>query len=243
MNDNFVMAGFTASDMWTWLANFFSSNDLAIVQAYLPQIVVSVILGALIGLERRYRAKQAGVRTYVVLTVTACLIAVTGYHIWEVTMAGDPTRLAHGVLTGVGFVGAGVIVVRGWSASGVTTSATILLSVGVGVACGMGMQLLAAVATVITLAFIAMSYFIFPTNDFGGNTVRVVCPIDKFKDARKLFGIQGASYRIDKIQKRNQAVEFHVVTTLNSKKLESLIARQVFNDDITSIEIIWQPSD
>ena len=168
MNENVVMAGFSTSNIGSWLTNFFSANELAIVEAYFPQLLVAMILGSLIGLERRYRAKQAGVRTYLVLTMTACLVAVTGYHIWEVTMAGDPTRLAHGVLTGVGFVGAGVIMRRGWNASGVTTAATILFSVGVGIACGMGMHFLASVATLMTLGFLTFTYKIFPNNDFGG---------------------------------------------------------------------------
>lgn len=244
MNENIVAAGFTFSDMWSWLNFFISSSDLAIVQAYLPHILVSMILGSLIGLERRFRAKQAGVRTYVVLTVTACLVAVTGYHIWDVTMAGDPTRLAHGVLTGVGFVGAGVILRRGWTASGVTTSATILFSVGVGIACGMGMYVLATVATLGTILLISFTYKIFPTNDFGGNAIRVVCPIENFKEVRKLFGSHGAKYRIDRVQKRaDNTVEFHIVTTLDAKKLDNLIARQIYNDSVTAIEILWQPND
>ena len=244
MNENVVVAGFTSQDVWSWLNYFFSSNDLLIVQAYLPHVLVAMILGSLIGLERRYRAKQAGVRTYVVLTVTACLVAITGYHIYDITMAGDPTRLAHGVLTGVGFVGAGVILRRGWTASGVTTSATILFSVGVGIACGMGLYALATVATLATILFISFTYKIFPTNDFGGNAIRVVCPIENFKEVRKLFGAHGANYRIDRVQKRgDNTVEFHIVTSLDAKKLDTLIARQIYNESVTAIEILWQPND
>lgn len=243
MREGIVLAGFSMSDIWSWLLNLFSSNDISLVQAYLPQLLVAMILGCLIGLERRYRAKQAGVRTYMILTVTACLVAITGYHLYEVTMTGDPARLAHGVLNGVGFVGAGVILRRGWNASGVTTSATILFSVGVGIACGLGLYALAAATTILSLACVSLSYKLFPNNDFGGNALRIVCPIENFKEVRKLFGTHGATYRIDRVQKRGDTVEFHILTTLDSKKLDLLVARQVYNDAVISIEILWQPSD
>ncbi len=243
MHENIVMAGISMTDVWSWLANLFSANDLALVQAYMPQLMVAMVLGSLIGLERRYRAKQAGVRTYLILTTTACLVAITGYHLYEVTMTGDPARLAHGVLNGVGFVGAGVILRRGWNASGVTTSATILFSVGVGIACGLGMYSVAAVTTVLSILAVSLSYKLFPNNDFGGNALRVVCPIENFKEVRKLFGTHGATYRIDKVQKHGDTVEFHILTTLDSKKLDLLVARQVYNESVISIEILWQPSD
>ena len=195
MHENIVMAGISMTDVWSWLANLFSANDLALVQAYLPQLLVAMVLGSLIGLERRYRAKQAGVRTYLILTTTACLVAITGYHLYEVTMTGDPARLAHGVLNGVGFVGAGVILRRGWNASGVTTSATILFSVGVGIACGLGLYSIAAITTVLSILAVSLSYKLFPNNDFGGNALRVVCPIENFKEVRKLFGTHFARKR------------------------------------------------
>ena len=243
MSENVAMAGFSMADIFSWLSTLFSASDIALIQAYLPQILVAMILGSLIGLERCYRAKQAGVRTYLILTVTACLVSITGYHLYDITMSGDPARLAHGVLNGVGFVGAGVILRRGWNASGVTTSATILFSVGVGIACGLGLYALAALTTILSILAVSLTYKIFPNNDFGGNALRVVCPVENFKEVRKLFGTHGATYRIDRVQKRGDTVEFHILTTLDAKKLDLLVARQVYNEHVIAIEILWQPSD
>jgi len=241
MNTPVTATGASIVDtMLAWFGQFVQASDLALVGVYFPHLLVAFVLGLLIGLERQYRRKSAGVRTYTVVCVTACLVAVTGYHLYEITKVGDPARLAHGVLNGIGFVGAGVILTRGISRSGITTASTILFAVGVGVACGLGIYALAAVTTVLLLALIHVSYRFFPGSRYGGNSLRVVCPVEKFREVRKLFG---SGYRIDRIQKHGHNVEFHIETNLNERETDLLIARQVHNEDVISIEMLWEPSD
>lgn len=224
----------------TWATSFFSGIDYDLLTTYMPKIVVAVLLGGLLGWERRKRGKQAGIRTHMVLSATACLVAVCGVYLYDITKTGDPSRLAHGVLAGVGFVGAGVIFKRGVNTSGLTTSATILFSVGVGIACGLGLALVSTATVLLTIVALGISYRLFPTYDYGGNHLRVVCPIAKFNSVCDLFGDNA---RADNVNKRGELVEAHIHTPLSVHELDKLIASLIHNDDVIAIEILDRAGD
>lgn len=218
----------------------FSQVDVDLLIFFVPKIALALCLGLLLGLERRHRGKQAGVRTHMVLAVAACLVTVCGHHLYNITEMGDPARLAHGVISGVGFVGAGVILRRGMNASGITTSVTILFAVTIGIACGLGLYLVPAIVVVLTLTALTLSYTFFPSFDYGGNELRVVCQKDKFVEVRKLFG---STSHVDKITKTGNLVELRVHTSLSHAELEKLIATNVYNDDIVVLELIDNLAD
>ncbi len=227
-------------DILAWLGSFFSHLEYALIGTYMPKIVFAVFLGGLLGWERRLRGKQAGIRTHMVLSAAACLVAVCGVYLFHETKNGDPARLAHGVLAGVGFVGAGVIFKRGVNTSGLTTSATILFSVGVGIACGLGLALVAGATVLLTLISLAISYRLFPSFDYGGNLLRVVCPKSKFTEIRKLFGTKA---HVDRVNKSGELIEAHVHTALSHEELDKLIASMIHNDDVVAIEVIDRAVD
>src|SRR5690606_32381620 len=106
---------------------------IELLELFLPRVGVALLLGVLLGLERRMRHKQAGGRTHMILAVTAALATACGQYLFDITHMGDAARMAQGVLAGVGFVGAGVIMRRGANSSGVTTAATIFFSIAVGI--------------------------------------------------------------------------------------------------------------
>lgn len=111
------------------------------------RILLSIGLGALIGLERQLRARSAGIRTNALVSLGSCLFTTVGVY----TLAagtGDPTRVAAQVASGIGFLGAGVILKQGVSVSGLNTAATLWASAAVGTLCGSGME----AATAIMLA-------------------------------------------------------------------------------------------
>lgn len=114
--------------------------------------LLSIGLGALIGLERQLRARSAGIRTNALVSLGSCLFTTVGVY----TLAagtGDPTRVAAQVASGIGFLGAGVILKQGVSVSGLNTAATLWASAAVGTLCGSGMEAAAAIgATAIMLA-------------------------------------------------------------------------------------------
>lgn len=103
------------------------------------RIFLSVIIGGLIGLERGLKNRPAGLRTYMTVCLGACLIMLTNHYIYQVTASGDPVRMGAQVVSGIGFLGAGTIVVtRRNQIKGLTTAAGLWAAAGVGLAIGIG---------------------------------------------------------------------------------------------------------
>jgi len=104
------------------------------------RLLLSTVLGAAIGWERFVDRKSAGLRTHtlVCLGATAFVVAGERYLAGHVYAGVDPTRIVQGVITGVGFLGAGTIIQSGGSVHGLTTAATIWLTAAIGMAAGTG---------------------------------------------------------------------------------------------------------
>ena len=103
------------------------------------RILASIIVGGLIGVERGMKNRPAGLRTYMLVCVGSCLIMLTNQFIYQTTGAGDPMRLGAQVVSGIGFLGAGTIVVTKHNQiKGLTTAAGLWASAGVGLAFGGG---------------------------------------------------------------------------------------------------------
>ena len=119
-------------------------------------LALALLLTALIGLEREMRLKDAGLRTHTVVGVGAALfMLVSKYAFYDVVQPGhvllDPSRVAAQIVSGIGFLGAGLIFVRRDAVRGLTTAATIWLCAAVGTAAGGGLWLIALVATAMYL--------------------------------------------------------------------------------------------
>ena len=107
--------------------------------AVFVRIFASVIVGGLIGLERGMKHRPAGLRTYMVVCLGACLVMLTNHYIFQTMGTGDPVRMGAQVVSGIGFLGAGTIVVtRRNQIKGLTTAAGLWASAGVGLALGVG---------------------------------------------------------------------------------------------------------
>jgi len=129
----------------------------------LVELGAAFCLSALIGLEREVRHKSAGLRTYTVVGSAAALfLLISKYGFTDVLANGrivlDPSRVAAQIVTGIGFIGAGLIFVKGDLVKGVTTAATVWLVTAIGMACGAGLLLLAAE---VTIAYFIVA-FVFP---------------------------------------------------------------------------------
>ena len=126
-------------------------------------IVAAMTAGGLIGVERTYHGHPAGFRTHILVSVTSCLLMLAAMHqsSWHFaalphqTVVIDPTRMAHGLLTGIGFLCAGVIFREGFSVHGLTTAASLWITSAVGVLFGVGLWDLALVGAGSTLAVLA----------------------------------------------------------------------------------------
>lgn len=115
----------------------------------LIDLILSVLMGFCIGLERKHRLKEAGVATHTVVCLGSALITVISKYGFN---GSDPARLAAQIVTGVGFLGAGMIVYRQHEVRGLTTAAGIWATAGIGMACGAGMYVIAVGATAIIIA-------------------------------------------------------------------------------------------
>ncbi|MFA5147097.1 MAG: MgtC/SapB family protein [Candidatus Omnitrophota bacterium] len=118
------------------------------------RLVMAAVLSGVIGFEREFHGRAAGFRTHILLCVGSTLIMLTSMHIFDVyaaRVACDPARIAAGVITGIGFLGAGTIMHSKASVRGLTTAASLWVVAGIGLAVGSGFYLASVVTTVIVM--------------------------------------------------------------------------------------------
>jgi len=121
------------------------------------RLLLATALGAIIGYQRERAGKEAGLRTIVLICVGAALFTITS--IYAFGAEADPSRVAAGIVAGVGFLGAGAIIRRGEGlVAGLTTAATIWAAAGIGMAAGAGFYLISAVATAIILIILLLPH-------------------------------------------------------------------------------------
>ena len=118
------------------------------------QITVALLLGGLLGLERTFAHKTAGLRTYSLVSMGSCLLIIISNLVIAPlsNISGiDPLRLAAGIVTGIGFLGAGLIIFKDSKISGLTTAAGLWVACAIGIAVGFELFLIAVFATSLTL--------------------------------------------------------------------------------------------
>jgi putative Mg2+ transporter-C (MgtC) family protein len=168
------------------------------------RVLGAVAVGALIGFERTFHGRPAGFRTHALVCVaSALLMIVTVYqNQWMTWMPidvirTDPTRMAQGIMTGIGFLGAGVIFKEGLTVRGLTTAASIWVTAAIGILVGIGFWFAAILGTLATVAILALFRFVeghLPAEFYAHH---VLCfPRDKVMgedDVRGLIGQYGFS--------------------------------------------------
>ncbi len=143
------------------LARYWSAPEVAINVLVFMNLLGALLLGFLVGYERSYRGRAAGMRTYGIVCMASCALTVMmgypGYWFGGhtlLTMPGqavpDPTRVIQGIVTGVGFIGAGVIMKEGWNISGLTTAASLWAASAIGVMVGLGFYAAAMLLSVLS---------------------------------------------------------------------------------------------
>ncbi len=177
----------------------------------LEHLLIALGAGGLIGFERSYHGRPAGFRTHTLVCVaSSALMLVTMYqsHWYPESFAGrvalDPTRMAQGIMTGIGFLGAGVIFKEGLTVRGLTTAASIWITAAIGILAGIGFYFPLVVTTVLTL--LTLSLFRWIENKVPGHYYRHLevrfarasaMPEDQFRGfiAEQGFSIANLSYR------------------------------------------------
>jgi putative Mg2+ transporter-C (MgtC) family protein len=125
------------------------------------RLLAALVAGTCVGYERSFHGRPAGLRTHVLVCLASSLLMlVTVYEDHWVRSTGesrlDPTRMAQGIMTGIGFLGAGVIVKEGLNVRGLTTAASIWITAGIGVLAGVGLYLPMVVSVILTLAVLSV---------------------------------------------------------------------------------------
>lgn len=118
------------------------------------RLVLAAVLSGLIGFEREFHGRAAGFRTHILLCIGSTLVMLTSMHIFDIyysRVAVDPARIAAGVVTGIGFLGAGAIMHSRSSIKGLTTAASLWVVAGIGLGVGSGLYFASIVTTALTL--------------------------------------------------------------------------------------------
>lgn len=148
------------------------------------RLVIALLAGGLIGLERSYNGRPAGFRTHALVCMSSALLMLLTVYQWELlkgvpldTIRVDPTRMGQGIMTGIGFLGAGVIMKEKFTIRGLTTAASIWVTASIGILIGMGFFLAAAMATILALGTLSLFRWFeskLPSLTFGSLSVQTL---------------------------------------------------------------------
>ncbi len=138
--------------------------DLTALPDFVLPLLAAVVAGGLIGLDREWHGRSAGFRTHILVCLASALLmeAAVSQADWRFAVleggatVSDPTRMAHGVLTGIGFLCAGVIFRAGFSIHGLTTAASLWITASIGLLFGAGLFLLGVTGTALTVIILVL---------------------------------------------------------------------------------------
>ena len=166
------------------------------------RIFSAVVIGGIIGIERSIKNRPAGLRTYMLVSVGACLIMLTNQYIYQMTGTGDPMRLGAQVVSGIGFLGAGTIMVtRHNQIKGLTTAAGLWSAAGVGLAVGIGFYEAAVTATFAIYITLTLLHALEARVNRKTRVLEVYLEIQEHVPFRKIISdIRGLDVAIDDIQ-------------------------------------------
>lgn len=131
------------------------------VGTFILRLAVAAVLGGIIGLDREYRAKEAGLRTHFLVALGSALFMIVSMYGFGEGAKGDPGRVAAQVVTGIGFIGAGSIMIHKQFVRGLTTASGLWATAGIGLAIGGGMYWVGIAAMLLTLAGLELSTLVF----------------------------------------------------------------------------------
>lgn len=206
-------------------------NNLDIIK-----ILVAFVLGAILGLEREYHNKSAGFRTLIMITVGSTLFTIISFRIGSST----PDRIAANIITGIGFIGAGVIFKEGMKVGGITTAATIWIAAAIGMAVGYGLVYLAicvAVVVLITLLLLTQLETLFDklrqarvykiiylTEEYSKDK------LEAYFDSMKINFIKSKETKMD-----DRVIVYYKVTA-NQAKFDALNHFLMLNEDVKGFD-------
>ena len=201
------------------------------------RLLVALLIGAIIGAEREYRSKSAGLRTMIMVCMGACLFTIASRSIGG---PGNPDRIAANIITGIGFIGAGVIFKEENRVIGITTATTIWMMAALGIEAGQGNFKTVLVCTVtVLIVLVVLVYaqnFIGKTNQL--RNYRIVCPFQQetLKRYEMLFEQHHLTALRGKQSKVGDCITGNWLLQGPVKCHENLIADLLLDKDITEFD-------
>ena len=183
---------------------------------FIFRVFVAALLGGIIGFEREYRAKEAGLRTHFLVAMGSALFMILSQFGFESqlgmpTISLDPSRIASQVVTGIGFIGAGTIIFQKHVIKGLTTAAGLWVTSAIGLTCGSGMYLLAVTATLLVLLCLETIYFVLLR--FGSRNISVTISTAERENINRVINRLrkdnvSMELKVKRNNYRNQIIEF-----------------------------------
>lgn len=188
------------------------------------RLLMAGILGAAIGFEREIRAKGAGIRTHVLVALGSALFMIISQYGFGDADHFDASRVAAQVVSGIGFIGAGIIIFQKNRVSGLTTAAGLWVTASIGLGAGCGMHVVAAVCTVLSLAILEAMHFV--TIRVGDKNVVVVLLSGNLKNLSDAVNSLGRRVERYRYYREGDAYKAEITLRVPVKEyLEQLVER------------------
>lgn len=198
----------------------------------LINILVAVVLGFAIGYERKLRFKEAGIRTHTIVCAgSALMMVVSKYAFGE--QEADASRIASQIVSGIGFLGAGIIMFRGQKMHGLTTAAGIWATAGIGMAAGAGMYIVAIGSSIVIISVQCICHIncrLFRTKRFYQVRIEFRNTDDESTRVKELFETE--HFKSLSIKRKGKDTVYHAVLNTDkeysSQKLNAIMAENPF---------------
>ena len=224
---------------------FFEFSNLIVNSEYLLRIIVASICGCAIGFERKNRHKEAGMKTHAIVALGSALIMVVSKYGFSDVAPPDTSRIAAQVVSGIGFLGAGIIFVKDNNiVSGLTTAAGIWATSGIGLCVGAGNYFVGIMSTVIMLVLQFILHSKLFTSDIIQEDITILMKNDKdmipyIEEQLELANIDITFYEMKKVDENTMQVEASLIYKAHSYHDRYEQIKNIFlkNDDIISYKI------
>ncbi len=193
---------------------------------FIFRLFLAGVLGALIGLDREYRAKEAGYRTHFLVSLGSALLMIVSQFgfdalIGEPGVNLDPSRIASQVVTGIGFIGAGTIIFQKQIVRGLTTAAGIWATAGIGMTIGAGMYWLGISAAVLTLVGLEVLSYLFKSIGMKSSYIEFSTSrrevVNAVRERLLASGFIIASYEMEQVN-HERATTYQVTMVIKARK-------------------------
>ena len=213
-------------------------------------LLVALVAGALIGFERSFQGRPAGFRTHTLVCMASAVLMILAVYqsAWfyapSEVIRIDPTRMAQGIMTGIGFLGAGVIVKEGASVRGLTTAASIWITAAIGILAGVGFYFPVVVVTILTLGTLSVFKWIearMPQLGYFNHVVRFrsanAIPDADYRELVVEHGLKMSAFS-HRADNENGTIEYHMVISTRDDGAERRFARTLAKHaDVLSFSI------